>query len=121
MFHELIPISLFVCTTYGFTVLVKALLDARMRTLIVRDGASEETIRLLVESDYQQRRWSALRWGIGLCLLAAAFALIQIAGWREITPGVVAVLAGAIGVGQLAFYAISRPRPDTTRSSKENP
>jgi hypothetical protein len=121
MLHELIPISLFVCATYGFTVLVKALLDARMRTLIMRDGASEETIRVLVEAEHRQRRWSALRWGIGLCLLAAGFELIQIAGWREITPGVVAVLAGAVGLGQLAFYAISRSPQDIVPSPKENP
>jgi hypothetical protein len=120
MLHELIPICLFVCATYGFTVLVKALLDARMRTLIVRDGASEETVRVLVAAEQQQRRWAALRWGIGLCLLAAAFALIQIAGWREITPGVVAVLAGAIGTGQLAFYAISRSPRHIASSQKEN-
>src|ERR1700743_244250 len=99
MMHEMIPITLFVCLTYGFIFLVKALIDARMRFLMIRNGANEDVIRVASAAEHQQRRWSALRLGIGLCLLALGFAVIQIAGWREITPGVVAIIAGAVGIG----------------------
>jgi hypothetical protein len=108
MDHQLTAISLFVCTTYAFTFLVKALIDARMRTLALRDGASEALIQALAAAEHQQRRWSALRWGIALVTVALGFGLIQIVGWREVTPGVVAVLAAAIGAGQLSFYFVSR-------------
>jgi hypothetical protein len=40
--------------------------------------------------------------------LAAGLALIQALGWRDLTPGLVAVLAGATGLGNLVFYAIAR-------------
>ena len=110
MGHELVAISLFVCVTYGFTFLVKALLDARARTLLMRDGADQDLLRVLIAADERQRRYAALRWGIGLIAIAAGFALIAIAGWNDVTPGGIAVLAGALGIGQLAFYFIaSRP------------
>jgi len=49
-----------------------------------------------------------LRWGIVLVALALGFGLIQWFGWQDVTPGLVAVLAGATGLGNLAFFAISR-------------
>jgi hypothetical protein len=40
--------------------------------------------------------------------LAAAFGLIQASGWNEVTPGVIALLIGATGLGNLAYYMLSR-------------
>jgi hypothetical protein len=46
--------------------------------------------------------------GLALVFLALGFGLIQISGWtQELTRGTIGVLAGAIGLGQLAFFAIS--------------
>lgn len=50
---------------------------------------------------------ASLRWGIVLLSVALGFGLIQWYGWREVTPGLIAVLAGATGLGHLVFYAIS--------------
>jgi hypothetical protein len=102
-----VPIALFLCVTYGFTYAIKALLDARMRSLLARSGTSEELIRAIIQAEDLQRRRASLRWGIILVGLALAFGLIQAFGWNEITPGVVALLAGATGLGNLAFFVLA--------------
>ena len=43
-----------------------------------------------------------------LLSVALGFGLIQWYGWREVTPGLIAVLAGATGLGNLVLYVISR-------------
>ena len=78
-FELLIPISLFIAIAYT----IKAVVDAR-----VRHGS--------------------LRWGITLVAVALGFGLVEAFGWTEITPGVIAVLVGATGLGNLAFYSLSR-------------
>ena len=40
--------------------------------------------------------------------LSIGFAIVEAAGWREITPGVIAVLVGAVGIGNLGSFAASR-------------
>jgi CHASE2 domain-containing sensor protein len=111
--HELTAISLFVCVTYAFTFLVKALLDARARMLLTREGADQALLRSILAAEERQRRQSALHWGIGLIAISIGFGLIALAGWRDVTPGAVAVLAGALGLGQLAFWFVApRTGPD---------
>jgi hypothetical protein len=44
--------------------------------------------------------------------LAVGFALIQYFGWDEVTPGAVAVLLGATGVGNLISFYVSRNLPN---------
>ncbi|HEY0232425.1 MAG TPA: DUF6249 domain-containing protein [Dokdonella sp.] len=100
----LVPIALFVCITYVF----KAIVDARMRYLLLKAGGSEDLIRSILLGEEQQRRHASLRWGIVLVALALGFGLIEAFHWNEITPGVIAVLAAATGLGNLAFFAISR-------------
>ena len=41
-------------------------------------------------------------------VVGLGFGLIEWFGWRDVTPGAVAVLAGATGLGNLVFFAISR-------------
>ncbi|MBQ4855469.1 hypothetical protein IMW82_12400 [Rhodanobacter sp. B2A1Ga4] len=103
-FGELIPISLFVCIAYS----IKVCVDAMVRRHMVNAGGSEELVNSLLRDEEQRRRHSSLRWGIVLVALAAGFGLIQWYGWQEVTPGMIAVLAGATGLGNLAFFAISR-------------
>jgi len=101
---ELIPISLFVCIAYS----IKVVVDAMVRRHMVNAGGSEELVNSLLRDEEQRRRHSSLRWGIVLVALAVGFGLIQWFGWQEVNPGMIAVLALATGLGNLAFFAISR-------------
>lgn len=105
--HNAVPIVLFLCVTYGFVYAVKAIVDARMRSLLARSGTSEELIRTILQGEEQQRRHGSLRWGLILVSVAVGFGLIAAFGWNDITPGVIAVLAGTTGLGNLAFFAVS--------------
>jgi hypothetical protein len=106
-FDLLIPITLFLCVTYA----IKALLDARTRAKLIAANGSEELIRSLVQNEEQQLRHASVRWGVVLVCLAVGFALIEYFGWNEVTPGAIAVLLGATGVGNLVSFAISRNLP----------
>lgn len=99
-----IPISLFVCVTYA----IKAVVDARTRRRIIDASASQDLIRSMLEGDELQRRHAALRWGVVLLALAIGFAVIEMKGWTDLTPGIFAILLGATGIGNLAYYAIAR-------------
>lgn len=105
--HALIPITLFVCLTYSFVYLVKAVVDARMRSLLARSGASDELLRSILAGEEQERRLTSLRWGVSLVAIALGFILIQLLGVNDVTPGAIAILAGAIGAGQLVFFVLS--------------
>jgi hypothetical protein len=100
----LIPISLFVCITYA----IKVVVDAMVRRQMVNTGGSEALVDALLRDEQQRRRHGSLRWGIVLLSIAAGFGLIQWFGWHEVTPGMIAVLAGVTGLGNLVFYLISR-------------
>jgi len=82
--------------------------DARTRAKLIASNGSEDLIRSMVQAEALQRRHASLRWGILLLAVAFGFALIEAFGWTEITPGVVAVLLGVTGLGNLAAYVASR-------------
>jgi len=103
-FEILIPITLFICVVYA----IKVVVDARTRAKLITSNGSEDLIRSLVQAEALQRRHASLRWGILLLAVAVGFGLIEAFGWTEITPGVVAVLLGVTGLGNLAAYAASR-------------
>ena len=103
-FLPFIPISLFVCITYA----VKAIVDARVRKQLVSANVSQDLVRSIIEGDEIRRRHASLRWGIILVSLSACFAIIQQSYWHELTPGMIAVLAGATGLGNLVYFAIAR-------------
>ena len=103
----LIPITLFLCVTYA----IKALLDARTRAKLIAANGSEEMIRTLMQNEEQQHRHTSLRWGIVLTALAVGFGLVEYFGWDDVTPGAIAMLLGATGVGNLVFYSIARNLP----------
>lgn len=99
-----IPISLFLCIAWT----IKAVVDARVRRQLVNANVSQDLVRSIIEGDETRRRHASLRWGIVLVALAIAFVIIEFAGWKDVTPGVIAVLLGATGVGNLAYYAMGR-------------
>jgi hypothetical protein len=101
--QELVPITLFVSLAYAIQVIA----DARARSRLVAPHVSEDVISALVLADQQHRRLSSLRWGVVLIMTALGLAVLQVIGWKDLTPGFVAVLVGAIGVGNVASYAIT--------------
>jgi len=103
-FELLIPISLFIAIAYS----IKAVVDARVRKQLVSSNGSPELVHNILQADELNRRLSSLRWGITMVALALAFGIVEAAGWSDITPGVIAVLVGAMGLGNLGFYALSR-------------
>ncbi len=103
-FEILIPISLFVCITYA----IKVVVEARVRRHMVDADGSAELVDSVLRDEELRRRHSSLRWGIVLVSLAIGFGLIQWFGWQDVTPGLIAVLAAVTGLGNLAFFAISR-------------
>ena len=103
-FELLIPISLFACIAYS----IRAVVDARVRKQLVASNGAPDLVRSILEGDEANRRLSSLRWGITLVALSIGFAIAEAAGWREITPGVIAVLVGAVGIGNLGSFAASR-------------
>jgi hypothetical protein len=103
-FDILLPITLIVGIVYA----IKVVVDARFRRHMVNTGGSVEVVNSLLRDEQMRRRHSSLRWGIVLLSVALGFGLIEWFGWKEITPGLIAVLAGATGLGNLVFFAISR-------------
>ena len=103
-FDLLIPVTLFVCIAYS----IKAVVDARVRKQLVSSNGSPELVASILRADETNRRLSSLRWGITLVMLALGFGIVEAAGWQEVTPGVIAVLVGAVGLGNLASFAAAR-------------
>lgn len=103
-FELLIPVTLFVCIAYA----IKAVVDARVRKQLVSSNGSPELVASILHADETNRRLSSLRWGITLVMLALGFGIVEAAGWQEVTPGVIAVLVGAVGLGNLASFAAAR-------------
>lgn len=101
---SLIPISLFVCITYA----IKAVVDARVRHQMFSASQSGELVSSVLQGEELRRRHASLRWGVILIALAIGFGIIQALGWEELSAGMIAVLAGATGLGNLAAFAISR-------------
>jgi hypothetical protein len=106
-FELLIPIILILSITYA----IKMFVDARTRRQLLASNGSEELLRSLVKTEEQKGRQASLRWGIVLTCLAVGFALIESFGWDEVTPGAIAVLLGATGVGNIVVYMIARNSP----------
>ena len=103
-FEILIPITLFVTIAY----VIKVIVDARTRRALIGANGSEELVRSIMAGEDLRQKHSSLRWGVTLIAIGVGFGLIEAGGWQEVTPGVVAVLAGATGLGNLAYYFLSR-------------
>lgn len=103
-FEILIPIVLFLAIAYT----IKAVVDAGVRRKMVDANGSQDLVRSMLESEDIRRRHGSLRWGIVLIALAVGFGIVQGAGWDELNPGVIAVLLGATGIGNLAYYLLAR-------------
>ena len=103
-FEILIPITLFVCIAWT----IKAVLDARVRRQMVESNGSEALVHSILEGEEQRRRHSSLRWGIVLLALGLGFAAVDLQGVQEVTPGVIAALLVATGLGNLVYFIVAR-------------
>ena len=103
-FELLIPITFFIAVAY----VIKVIVDARTRRALIGANGSEELVRSIMAGEDLRQKHSSLRWGVTLIAIAVGFGLIEAGGWQEVTPGVIAVLAGATGLGNLAYYFLSR-------------
>ena len=103
-FNILIPIALFVSIAYA----IKVTVDAYTRRRIIESRGSEELVRSLLDGEAARRRQASLHWGSVLLALALGFGLVELIGASDVTPGVVALLLGATGLGNLAYYLLER-------------
>lgn len=103
-FGIFIPIALFGCIAYS----IKAVVDARVRKQLVASNGAPDLVRSILAGDESSRRLASLRWGITMVALAIGFGIVEAMGWRDVTAGVIAVLVGAIGIGNLASFAAAR-------------
>lgn len=83
---------------------IHTIADARARARIVESNASESLVQSIFREEGRRRRQSALRWGIVLVFLSVGFAIVELVGWDQPTPGVLAVLLGATGLGNIVSY-----------------
>lgn len=103
-FDILIPITLFISIAYA----IKATVDAYTRRRIIESRGTEELVRSLLDGETARRRQAALHWGSVLLALAVGFGLVESIGASDVTPGVIALLLGATGLGNLAYYLLER-------------
>ncbi|MGY0634791.1 hypothetical protein [Luteimonas sp. A478] len=118
-FDILIPISLFAAVAYA----IKVTVEAYTRRRIIETRGSEELVRAMLEGEALRRRQSSLQWGSVLVALAVGFGLVEWMGVRDVTPGVVAILLGATGIGNLAYYLIEgrMKQPGHTAQAERGP
>ena len=100
----LIPIAFFACIAYT----IKVVVEARTRAKFVSANVPQELLKSILVVEEQQRRHSALRWGIVLICMAIGFGLIEAFRWEDVGPGAVALLIGSTGIGNVAFYLFAR-------------
>ena len=105
-FEILIPITLFAAIAY----MVKVVGDTLVRRRLVETNGSEDLVRSMLAGEAERARTGSLRWGIVMVALAVGFGLVEAGGWNDMTPGVLGILLGATGLGNLAYYALARRR-----------
>jgi len=87
---------------------LKTIVDARSRTKLLQSNPHEGLIEAILKGEERRRRQSALRWGIVLVFLAAGFGIVEIMGWTRPSAGMIAVLLGTTGFGNIASYLVCR-------------
>jgi hypothetical protein len=107
-FDHLVPITLILGVVYAIRVVVET---RGQRQLLLAAGGSAELAKVVLGDRERQRRLSTLRWGLVLLALALGFGVIHWLGWQEVSPGLIAVLAAATGVGHLAAWWVIGRQP----------
>ncbi|AVP99664.1 hypothetical protein C7S18_21900 [Ahniella affigens] len=99
----LVPIMLFLCVTYGFRLLV----DAVVRVLTLKSGASDDAVRLLIR-DAREGRWlGALHLAFNIIGLAVPAMLWPDPWPSEPSLRLLATLALGLGLANLGYAYIA--------------
>ncbi len=102
-FALLVPIALIA----GIVMSIKLIVDSRLRRRLAETNPSEELMKSMMAADEKNRRLSALKWGLVLTLLGAAFGIIDATNLNSDEPGAWGILLAAAGVGMLAYHVIA--------------
>lgn len=102
-FGLLVPITAFICIVMA----IKIIVETRLRARLAETNASQDLIKSMLVADEQSRRLSALKWGLVLTLIGAAFGLISAMKLDSQDPGTWGLLIAAAGVGMLAYHGIA--------------
>jgi hypothetical protein len=100
----LIPIVLAIC----IVVIVRLVVDARLRRRLAETHASESLVIALLQADEVNRRKSSLKWGVVMLSLGVGCVIIDLLGLGVEDPSSVGLLFVAIGVGMVLHYRIDR-------------
>ncbi len=74
-------------------------------------NVSQELIQSIIETDKLRRRRARLHWDEILIALAIGLGLMAALDFHNMGPGVIAILLGATGIGNLAAYYLTRKMP----------
>lgn len=100
----LIPIVLAIC----IVVIVRIVVDARLRRRLAETHSSESLVLSLLQSDEVNRRKSSLKWGVVLMSLGVGCVVIDLLGLGVEDPSAFGLLFLAIGIGMVVYYRIDR-------------
>src|SRR4051794_40013403 len=100
----LVAITLFLSIAYT----IRSIVEARARTKLLQANAQEQLVLSILKGEERRRRQSSLRWGVILTFLGAGFMIVELMDWRHSSPGVLAVVLGATGLGNIASYLVCR-------------
>jgi len=103
-FSLLIPIVFFLSTV----AIIKIVVDARVRRRMAETHASDDLVRSMLQADEQNRRLSALKWGLVLVLMGVSFGLIDAMGLNPDDPATYGLLLGSAGLGLLGYHVIGQ-------------
>jgi hypothetical protein len=98
----LVPLGLFFSIVYS----IKLLVDARMRYLFMK-GGTPDTVSAMLAGEEQLRRMGTLRWGVVLTALAMGVGVTAGMSWAPLSAPGIAMLLGALGVGNLLAFAVA--------------
>lgn len=107
-FTIFIPITLFVM----IVAIIKIVTDYRLRNKLLETQASEELARSLLTTERlfhlkSDSRHTALKWGLVLTLMGAAFGLMTHWQLGPNEPATFGLLFAAAGIGLLLYYLVT--------------
>ena len=105
-FAELIPIAFFVCIVYA----IKVVVDSRIRRRLIETNGSEDLVKAMLVADEQDRRVSALKWGLVLTTVGVSFFIQQALKLGPQDPATYGLFFVAAGAGLLGYHLIASKR-----------
>ncbi len=104
----LLPFFLAIC----IVVVIRIVVEARLRRRLAETHANEDLVHSLVRADETLRRDSALKWGLVLVLMGVSLGAIDVLGLDVENPAAFGLLIGSAGIGMLAYHGLRRGLPD---------